>query len=169
MTDRRTAPWESDLPRRTGWRPPASIMAGSALTVLPVVASVPLLPPAGLLMLLGWRLTRADLLPRWAPPLLGLFDDLLSGQPPGSAMLLWALCVLGIDVLDTRLVWRDFWQNWLIAAAAIGFCLIAGRLLATDFTAHVDSWLLIQIVVSIACFPLAARLCAALDTPARER
>ena len=50
------------------------------------------------------------------PPLpLGLFDDLVSGQPLGSAMLLWTLCFLAIDVLEQRLVWRDFWQDWLIA------------------------------------------------------
>jgi hypothetical protein len=83
------------------------------------------------MMLLGWRLHARRFDAVWAPVPLGFFDDLVSGQPLGSAMLLWTMCVLGIDVLDTRLVWRDFWQDWLIASGAIGFCLIAGRLVAS--------------------------------------
>ena len=102
----------------------------------------------------------------WAPLPLGLFDDVLTGQPLGSAMLLWTLCFLAIDVLDTRLVWRDFWQDWLIAAGSIGFCLIAGRLIASPFGAHVDTVLLLQIVVSVALFPVVASLCARMN---RER
>jgi hypothetical protein len=31
---------------------------------------------------------------------------------------------------EHRLVFRDFWQDWLIASGAIAFCLIAGRFLA---------------------------------------
>lgn len=67
----------------------ASILAGSLVTLLPVVATVPFLPPFGLLMFLGWRLLRPGALPVWAAAPLGLFDDLVSGQPLGSAVLLW--------------------------------------------------------------------------------
>jgi rod shape-determining protein MreD len=98
-----------------------------------------------------------------APVPLGLVDDMMSGQPLGSAMLLWTLCFIIIDILDTRLVWRDFWQDWLIAAGAAGFCLIAGRLLATSFTAHVDTALLLQILVCAALFPLVSSFCGWLD------
>jgi rod shape-determining protein MreD len=145
------------------WLAPATIMLGSLVTILPFVASVALLPPFGLLMLLGWRMQRPDALRPWAAVLLGLFDDLVSGQPLGSAMLLWTSCFIAIDILDTRLVWRDFWQDWLIATGAIGFCLIAGRLVATSFGAHVDTVLLLQIIISAALYPLIARLCARLD------
>jgi len=152
-----------DPPRRALWLAPLTVVLGSLLTILPFIATFPLLPPFGLLMLLGWRLHRADTLKVWAPVPLGLFDDMVSGQPLGSAMLLWTLCFIMVDVLDTRLVWRDFWQDWLIATGAIGFCLIGGRLVAAPFTAHVDTALLFQLLVCAALFPLASRLCARLD------
>ena len=120
-------------------------------------------------MLLAWRLHRADALRVWAPVPLGFVDDLVSGQPLGSAMLLWTLCFLAIDVLDTRLVWRDFWQDWLMAAGGIGFVLIAGRLLASPFSAHVDTALLMQIIVTTALFPLAYQLALRLDRDSVRR
>ena len=140
--------------------PAGSIMLGSLLTIIPVITVIGILPPFGLLMLLGWRLLRHDSLPIWAPLPLGMFDDLLSGQPFGSAMLLWTMCFIMIDLLDQRLVWRDFWQDWTLAAGSIAFCLIAGRLLAVPINAHVDTVLLVQIMVSALLYPLIARVCA---------
>lgn len=151
---------------KTGWRkavPAASVMLGSLVTIVPAVASYPFLPPFGLLMLLGWRLARPGVLTIWAPLPLGFFDDLLSGQPMGSAILLWQACFIGIDLLDQRLVFRDFWQDWMIASGSIAFCLIAGRLVATPLGAHVDTVLLVQVMVSVMLFPLAARLAVWLD------
>jgi rod shape-determining protein MreD len=159
----------SEKPPRALWLAPLSVMLGSLMTLLPVVAVVPFLPPFGLMVLLGWRMVRGDSMRVWVPVLLGFFDDMVSGQPLGSAMLLWTLCVLAIDVLDTRLVWRDFWQDWLVASGAIGFCLIGGRLVAAPFGAHVDTALLFQFVASAALFPLIYRLCAWLDSDVRKR
>jgi rod shape-determining protein MreD len=159
---------QSEKPPRAVWLAPLSVMLGSLMTLLPVVAVVPFLPPFGLMVLLGWRMLRGDSMRVWVPVLLGFFDDMVSGQPLGSAMLLWTLCVLAIDVLDTRLVWRDFWQDWLIASGAIGFCLIAGRLVAAPFGAHVDTALLLQILASAALFPLVYRLCAWFDRDVRK-
>lgn len=155
-------------PERPGgsrvWLIPASIMAGSLLTILPLVAPVPLLPPLGLLMLFAWRLRRPDLMRPWAALPLGLFDDLVSGQPLGSAVTLWTVCTLAIDVLDTRLVARDLWQDWLIAAAGVALCLAGGRLVATPLGAHVDSALIAQIVATAALYPAVARFVTWLDT-----
>lgn len=153
-----------DAPDRSFTRfvPALSVVAGSALTLWPIIAGVQILPPFGLLMLLGWRLTRSESLRVWAPLPLGLFDDLISGQPLGSAMLFWTLCFFMIDLIDQRIVYRDFWQDWLIAAGSIGFCLILGRLVTTPIDAHVDTVLLLQIAISVLLFPLAARLCAML-------
>ncbi|MGN5374138.1 rod shape-determining protein MreD [Sphingomonas hankookensis] len=139
-----------------------SILAGSLVTLLPVVATVPFLPPFGLLMFLSWRLLRPGALPVWAAAPLGMFDDLVSGQPLGSAVLLWQLCSLMLDLVDTRLVTRDFWQDWLLAGGAIALCLVAGRAFATSLSAHVDTVLLFQTIVSVALFPAATRLCTAL-------
>lgn len=154
---------------RPVWSAPVTIMLGSLVTLLPVVATFPFLPPFGLLMLLGWRLTRAEAIKAWVAVPLGLFDDMVSGQPLGSAMLLWAVCFLAIDVLDTRLVWRDFWQDWLIASGAIALCLIAGRMVAVPFSAHVDTALLMQIIVCAALFPVASRFCGWLDRDTIQR
>jgi len=152
-------------PPRIGVRlvPWLSVMAGSMLTLWPYIATFPILPPCGLMMLLGWRLMRPEVFRIWAPLPLGLFDDLLSGQPLGSAMLTWTLCFFAIDMIDQRTVFRDFWQDWLLAGGSIGFCLLAGRYFASPFGAHVDTVLLLQAVISILLFPVAARICGWLD------
>lgn len=144
-------------------RAPVSIALGSLLAALPFVSTIPIQPPFGLLMLLAWRIRRPDVFPPWAPVALGLLDDLVSGQPLGSAMFFWTLATLAIAVLDTRLVWRTFALDWLTAAAALLFCLIGGRLVATPLVSHVDAPLLVQIAASIALWPVAARLVAWLD------
>ena len=77
-------------------------------------------------------------------------------------MLFWTLCFFMIDLIDQRVVYRTFWQDWLVAGGSIGFCLILGRLVATPIDAHVDTVLLLQIAISVLLFPLAARLCAML-------
>lgn len=153
-----------ERPRASSWAiPTASITAGSLIATLPVIATFPLLPPLGLLMMLAWRLMRPDTVRIWAPLLYGLFDDLVSGQPLGSAMLLWTVGVLVVDLLDQRLVSRDFWQDWVLAAGATGFALIGGRLIATRLEAHVDTLLLFQVIVSILLYPFVARFVAWLD------
>ncbi|MGN6621605.1 MAG: rod shape-determining protein MreD [Sphingomonas sp.] len=143
--------------------PIASVLLASLVTIVPMIASHPVLPPFGLMMLLGRRLLRPELFKIWAAAPFGLFDDLVSGQPLGSAILLWTIIFFVIELFDTRLVWRDFWQDWLIAAGAIAFALIGGRLIASPIAAHVDTMLVVQILVSVMLFPLIARFVAWLD------
>jgi rod shape-determining protein MreD len=143
--------------------PVAAVMAGSLVTAIPFIATFPVLPPFGLMILLGWRLMRADALRVWAPIPFGLFDDLVSGQPMGSAVMLWSMAFLAIDMLDQRLVARDFWQDWVLATGAIAFALIGGRLIATGIEAHVDTPLLFQVIVAVLLYPFVARLVAWLD------
>ncbi len=154
------APLPAGRARAIPWM---TVMAGSLVTIVPVVASLPLLPPMGLLMLLAWRLAARFALRPWAAAPLGLFDDLVSGQPLGSAILLWSLCFIILDLIEQRVVFRDFWLDWLIASGAIAGCLAAGRLIALPIGAQVDSVLLAQIVMSVMLFPLAARLVAWID------
>ncbi|MGN6817860.1 MAG: rod shape-determining protein MreD [Sphingomonas sp.] len=154
---------EPASPTRLWLIPVASVMAGSLVTILPFIASFPILPPFGLMILAAWRLLRAEALRFWAPIPFGFFDDLVSGQPMGSAVLLWSMAFLAIDLLDQRLVARDFWQDWVLAAGAIAFALIGGRLIATGIEAHVDTLLLIQVIVAVLLYPFVARLVAWLD------
>ena len=157
-------PFRSQLPPgRARAIPWLSVIAGSCLTALPFVATLPFLPPFGLLLLLAWRLTARFALRRWAAGPLGLADDLVSGQPLGSAVLLWSLCFLAIELVEQRLLFREFWQDWLLAAGAIAFCLVGGRLIAVPLGAHVDAAIGAQAVTTALLYPVAARLVAWID------
>lgn len=152
-------------PSRTAIRaiPIASVMVGSLITIIPLVATFPVLPPLGLMTLLAWRLQRPDWMRIWSPLPFGFFDDLVSGQPLGSAVLLWTLAFLIIDLLDRRLMSRDFWQDWVLASGAIAFCLFGGRLIATPLAAHVDTVLLFQVIAAVLLYPFVARMVGWLD------
>ncbi|MGE4323196.1 MAG: rod shape-determining protein MreD [Sphingobium sp.] len=150
--------------RRAG-TPVITVLLGSMMTVLPFITQSPLLPPFGLLALLGWRLLRPELWRAWVGVPLGLFDDLMSGQPIGSAMFLWTVTLIAIDAIEQRLLWRDYWQDWLIAAAAIIFCTTGGVLFAR-LTGGGDVKLLLvapQMVWTILLFPFVARQCVRID------
>ena len=82
--------------------PITSVAIASMITALPIFTEEPLLPPLGLLMFLSWRLMRPGLLPVWSGVPFGLMDDLFSGQPFGSAGLLWSLAMLSIEIIDAR-------------------------------------------------------------------
>lgn len=153
------------LPARAWIVPVISTIAGSAVAaLLPYVALSPSLPPLGLLMLLGWRLLRPELWRVWVALPLGLADDLLNGRPPGSAMTVWTLLFLLLDMVDSRLLWRDHWQDWLLAAVSIALAIAGGWAITAFQGGGGTIWLVIpQILVTIFCFPAAERLCAALD------
>lgn len=154
-----------DLPRQGARALPwLSVVGGSAVTaMIPLVATVPLMPPFGLLLLLAWRLLARFALRRWAAAPLGFADDLVSGQPLGSSVLLWSICFLLIDLAEQRLVFRDLWQDWSIAAGLIAMCLLLGRVIAVPIGAHVDTALVAQIAVAILLFPAASRIVAWID------
>lgn len=151
------------LPLASRALPGASVILGSMITLVPVIAHVALLPPFGYLMFLAWRLHRRDALPFWGPLALGLFDDLLSGQPFGFAILLWTATFLAIDMLDDRLASRNFWRDWPLAGGVLAVYLLIGRLVAVPLGAHVDLALLVQIVLSIAVYPVIAWIVAGID------
>lgn len=151
------------LPIQAQLVPALTVIAGSLLTVLPIIADYPLLPPFGFMMLLGWRLARLESLPIWSPLPLGLVDDLYSGQPFGNAMLFWSISFIILDTIDQRLVGRDFWQDWLLASTGIGAYLLFGRLVASPLGAHVDTIVLVQIAASIMLYPVLAQIVSALD------
>lgn len=145
--------------------PFASILMASMITALPIFTSEPLLPPFGLLMFLSWRLMRPGLLPVWSGVPFGLMDDLFSGQPFGSAGLLWSLAMLVIEIIDSRAIWRDYLQDWLIAAVLITAILMGGLWVTSLAHAASDPVVLVpQILLSILLYPLVVRICARLDS-----
>lgn len=144
--------------------PWASIMLGSLTPLLPVIAAAPILPPFGYLMLLGWRMLRPGLLPLWAGFPLGLFDDLFSGQPMGSGVLLFSLTMIGIELLELRFPWRGFWHDWGVASLALTLYLaIAALISGADLTLVQLTVILPQLLISIVLFPIIVRIVSMLD------
>ena len=143
--------------------PWASIVLASITPLLPVIASMPLFPPMGFMLLLAWRLVRPGLLPVWAGFPLGLVDDLFSGQPFGSAILLWSLMLIALDFIETRFPWHGFAQDWLVASAVTAIYILISALFAGS---HVAEWLTIlapQLLLSILLYPMFGRMVAFLD------
>lgn len=151
-------------PAKPLWVPILSTIAGSALTLLPMVVTWPALPPSGLLMLLAWRLLRPEMWPASMALALGLADDLLSGHFLGTSMALWTVALLALDWVDHHMVWRDYWMEWIIAAVAIVAIETAGWFLnhrpgMTDTLANI----LPTAIVGILVFPMMVRVTAMLD------
>jgi rod shape-determining protein MreD len=145
--------------------PIASVVLFSMVTTLPIITVQPLLPPLGLMMMLAWRLMRPGLLPVWSGVPFGLVDDIFSGQPFGSAGLLWSLAMLAIEIIDSRAIWRDYIQDWVIASALLAAVLLGGLWIVGLTYASPDiSVLLPQIILSILLYPLVVRICARLDS-----
>jgi rod shape-determining protein MreD len=144
--------------------PSLSTVAATLLALLPIVASSPLLPDFGFLMLITWRLLRPEI---WTPRMalgLGLFADLIVGHPLGQSMLLWTTLFLVFDLIDSRLGFRDYMMDWLIAAGAILFYGVGAWYIALIMGSDVSFRIMVpQIVLSILAYPVAARVVLALD------
>ncbi|MCP1471122.1 rod shape-determining protein MreD [Sphingobium sp. OAS761] len=150
---------------RLAGTPIVTVLIGSMATALPVIAQSPVMPQFGLLLLLSWRLLRPEMWRPWVGVPLGLFDDMLSGQPIGSAMCLWTIALIGIDAIEHRLVWRSYRQDWLIACLAIIICSVVGWFFARiTGGGNVSFWLITpQMVWTILLFPFVVRQCARID------
>ena len=146
-----TAPW-------------LSIMLASLLPAMPVIASAPVLPPFGFLVLLAWRQVRPGLLPVWAGLPLGAFDDIFSGQPFGSAILLWSSAMIGLELVEARIPWRSYLFDWLAAAAIIfGYLVLMLTFANAAGGAAGLPAILPQAATAVLIYPLAGRMVSALD------
>ena len=144
--------------------PAASVVALSALAILPVVADRGGWPDFGFLMLISWRLLRADAFPAWAAAGLWLFNDLVTGSPIGLSVALWPLFMLVMDVADRRTMFRDYWIEWLLASLFIGLAETAQWQVAAWSGAPVFfATMAPAMLIAILCFPVAATLVARLD------
>lgn len=144
--------------------PWVSIVIAIILPTIVIASAMPLAPPLGYMLFLGWRLVRPGLLPVWAGMPLGLVDDLFSGQPFGFAILTWSITLLVIEALEMRIPWRSFWQDWFTAGIALSGYVVFGWLFSgaePTIPGLVAS--LPQIVLAVLLFPVIARFVAALD------
>jgi rod shape-determining protein MreD len=152
------------------WRmrivPVATVMVASALPLtLPLVANSPVLPPLGLLFFLCWQLLRTEMWPVWIGLPLGLWDDLFSGQPIGTAVGLWTLASIAIHYSSQRIYWRGFLHDWAIAALLIAIIQsLAALIVHPDAaTGRVLGLVVPQIVISALLVPLFMRLTGKFD------
>lgn len=151
-------------PTRQAWTAPVSIVAASLLAWLPLVADNGWLPNFGLVMLVAWRLLRPDLIaPTTALPL-GLIHDLVTGMPLGLSMSLWPALLILIDLTDTRLMWRDYWLEWLLAVLVLALGALADWKVADWQGARVPLGAVVPgLLVSALLVPIALQLVLALD------
>jgi len=152
-------------PRRLARIIPAlSVAAASCLALLPVVAEVGWMPDAGFLLLLAWRLLRGDVIPAWWAAPLGLWNDLVLGLPIGLSVATWATAMILLDLLDRRTMWRDYWLEWLLAAALLMLAELGRRQVDAAMGAPYPLTAVIApLVIGILSFPIAAWTASALD------
>ena len=106
--------------RGAAYAPAISVIAATMLAALPIVSLSGWWPSFGLLMLIAWRMLRADAWPAWWAAPLGLINDLVTGTPIGMSMALWTAIMLVMDLVDRRTQWRDYWIEWAVASLLIG-------------------------------------------------
>lgn len=156
--NRAPSPW------RANSVPYLSVVLASLAPVVFIADLMPILPPLGFLMLLGWRMVRPGLLPLWVGAPLGAFDDLVSGQPFGSAIFLWSLAMIVIELIENRFPWRGFWQDWFTAGVmAVGYWLASLLVSGAPITTQMLVVALPQALVAVLLYPIVARLVARLD------
>jgi len=144
--------------------PWVTILLGSLTPMLPIIAAGPIVPPMGLIILVAWRLLRPGLIPLWAGFSLGLFDDLFSGQPFGSGILLFSAALIVLDLLEIRFPWRNFWHNWLTASLVfLCYLGVAAVLSGAKLTMLHFAVIAPQALLSILLFPIIASIAALLD------
>ena len=144
--------------------PYVTILLGSLLPSLALTNTMPFFPPFGFMLLLAWRLYRPGFMPMWVGLPLGAFDDLFSGQPFGSAILLWSVTMIGIELVETRFPWRGFWQDWFTAGFAIALYILAAMTVSgASLTLPLFTLIAPQIALSILLYPLLARVIARAD------
>ena len=144
--------------------PAVSVLVGSLVAALPVISTSGWYPDFGFLVLIAWRLLRADAWPAWWAAPLGFINDLLTGVPIGRSVTLWAAIMIVMDLVDRRTIWRDYWIEWALAAvlilAAETFEWWLAGLMGAAFAYQS---ILPPVIVSILAFPIVAGLVSRVD------
>ncbi len=149
---------------RNRFVPLISTIAAILLALLPFVTTVPLVPDLGFLFLITWRLLRPEIWSANTALALGLLNDLVAGNPLGQSMLLWTAAFLALDFIDSRLGFRDYLMDWLIAAALIALHVIGAWYIALLMKSDVAFPVVVpQMIVGILAYPVAARIVLTLD------
>lgn len=153
---------------RSPWRaasvPYATVMLASILPFLLLADIMPLAPPMGFLMLLGWRIMRPGVFPIWVGVPLGAFDDLFSGQPFGSGILLWSLVMIVLELIESRFPWRGFFQDWFTASLGSAVYILSAMVVSgSSLTGPLVAATVPQIALAILLYPFVAQIISRLD------
>ena len=141
--------------------PAASVLIVTLLCSLPIVVERGWFPDFGFMMLSAWRLRRPDAWPAWWAAVLGFANDLFTGSPIGLSVTVWTRAMLASDFADRRIMWRDYWIEWALAALLIAMAEAAQWQVAALTGAKLPfSAVVPALLISIAAFPLAERTIA---------
>ncbi|HEV2867595.1 MAG TPA: rod shape-determining protein MreD [Allosphingosinicella sp.] len=144
--------------------PVGSTLGAILLSLLPIVASMPLLPDLGFVTLIVWRLLRPEIWSAQVALGLGLVNDLVGGHPVGQSMLLWTAAFLVLDLIDSRLGFRDYLMDWLIGAALIIFHTVGAWYIALLMGSDVRFMVILpQLGLCVLVYPVVARLVLGFD------
>ena len=132
--------------------------------MLPIIVSTPVIQDFAFLVLLAWRLLRPEMWSVTTAIPLGFLNDLLAGHPLGQSAALWTSIFLIMDLVDSRVAWRDYWMDWMLAAVFIlGYTFgdwAIGRWMGSTAEFGI---LWPQIGASILLYPVVARIVLVLD------
>jgi len=149
---------------RRRYVPIISTVIACLLALLPIVVSSPVIPDFAFLVLIAWRLLRPELWTVTTALPLGLFNDLVAGHPLGQSMALWTIAFLVFDLIEARIIYKDYLMDWLFAAVMIlGYTFgdwAIGRMMGSRMDFGI---LLPQLVASILAYPVVARFILGLD------
>src|SRR4051794_30843850 len=151
-------------PRFAVLLPAASVVVASLLAALPIVSTSGWYPDFGYVVLISWRLLRADPWPPWWAAPLGLINDLFTGYPIGFSVALWSATMLVLDLIDRRTMWRDYWTEWALAVVLLSIDQSLQWRLAATMGAELPYWSMVPpIVISICVFPVSAWVVSRVD------
>jgi rod shape-determining protein MreD len=151
-----------DLRRR--YVPIGSTILACLVNILPIVVSAPVVPDFAFMVLLAWRLLRPEMWSATTAIPLGLFNDLIAGHPIGQSVALWTTTFLLMDVIDSRVVWRDYWMDWLFASVFILAYSYGDWVIGRWMGSSADFGVLWpQIGASVLVYPIVARIVLVLD------
>nr|WP_295374877.1 rod shape-determining protein MreD [uncultured Sphingosinicella sp.] len=151
-----------DLRRR--YVPIGSVIAACLLNLAPIVVSTPVVPDFAFMVLLAWRLLRPEMWSATTAIPLGLFNDLLVGHPIGQSVALWTTAFLLMDVIDSRVVWRDYWMDWLFASFFILAYTYGDWVIGRWMGSSADFGVLWPLIgASVLVYPVIARIVLVLD------
>ena len=144
--------------------PAASVIVASLLSALPIISMSGWYPDFGFLVLISWRLLRADPWPAWWAAPLGLINDLFTGYPIGFSVALWSASMLALDLIDRRTMWRDYWTEWALAAVLVGIDRWLQWWIASMTGARLPYFTIVPpLVISICVFPVVAWIVSRID------